>query len=194
MEVCRAEGAGVSPASPPSDAAAGGPVATDTSGSSLSSSSSSFYSNIGYFLPSSSCGSAPTAFNPPYFTYPDEGDAGKAGNAGNAASLCSARSYESLAREPQSPDSGFGFGKEDEAEGEDEEAPGGQTCPLLVLPLRHPAPHLAPARPCSGDPDPDPDPDEGGSVCRSTSMNAQPCRTGYLTLKEVHMTFSNKSI
>lgn len=159
-----------------------------------SSSLSSFY-NIGYFLSGSSSSSAPTACAPAYFTYPDRSDRGK---ASTTVSLCSSfgttRSYESLVRDPQSPDSGFSFRKEDEAENEDTEAPEDQECPLLALPPQH---HYSPPQPSppqlsSGDPPAHAA--EGGLVCRSSSMNVQPCRTGYLTLKELHMTFSNKSI
>lgn len=158
-----------------------------------SSSLSSFY-NIGYFLSNSSSSSAPTVRAPAYFTYPDGRDRGK---GSITVSLCSSfgtsSSYESLARDPQSPDSGFSFGKEDEAENEDTEAPEDQKCPLLALPPQHHSspPQPSPPDPSSGDPPTDP---AEGCVCRSSSMNVQPCRTGYLTLKELHMTFSNKSI
>lgn len=160
-----------------------------SSASSSSSSSSSFYTNIGYFLSSSSGSSAPATRGPAYFTYSDDG-----GNASITVSLFSSfgmtRGSESLEEEPQSPDSGFSFGNEDEAEKEHAEDAEEQICPLLVFPFQHPSPPppLSPSHLSSGDSA------DGGSVCRSSSMNVQPCRTGYLTLKELHTTFSNKSI
>lgn len=187
VEVYDAAAASVSP---PSSVYPSAPMQSEASGSSPS--LSSFF-NIGYFPSSSFSGSDPTVRSPASFTYPDGGDSGDAGVSG---SLCSSfgntRSYESLKREPQSPDSGFSFGKEDESK--ETESEGDQICPLLGLPpQRPPKPPLpSPPHPSSGDPPVDSA--EGGSVCRSSSMNEQPCRTGYLTLKELHMTFSNKSI
>lgn len=186
VEVCEAL------ASPPSVSALAPSAGPDTGGDAVSraswSSSSSFYTNMGYFR-SSSCGSpAPAMRGPAYFTYPDDGDSG---NDGVTISLCSSfGKTESLEPEPQSPDSGFGFRKEDEEEKEDPEAPEETISPLLVFSFQHPSPSppLSPCHLSSGDPA------DGGSICRSSSMNAQPCRTGYLTLKELHMTFSNKSI
>lgn len=176
VEVCYVK------ASPPSSAFAAmlsGPSAgPDTDGGSSWSSSSSFCTNIGYFLSSSSGCSAPAVRGPAYF----EGE-GDSGDAGIPVPLCCScgtpRGSEGPQQEPLSPDSGFSFGKEDEAEEEDAEVPEDQICPLLVLRASHPSPA---------------DSADGGSVCRSSSMNVQPCRTGYLTLKELHMTFSNKSI
>lgn len=159
-----------------------------------SSSSSSFF-NIGYFLSDSSSSSAPTVRAPAYFTYPDGRDGGK---ASITVSLCSSfgttSSYESLARDPQSPDSGFSFRREGEAGNEDTKAPEDQKCPLLALPPQHHSSPPQPSPPHLSSDDPLTDPAEGGSVFRSSSVNVQPCRTGYLTLKELHMTFSNKSI
>uniref|UniRef100_A0A674P286 Fibronectin type-III domain-containing protein n=1 Tax=Takifugu rubripes TaxID=31033 RepID=A0A674P286_TAKRU len=189
IEVCDAAVASVSP---PSSVFPSAPMQSDASGSSPS--LSSFF-NIGYFPSSSFSGSAPTVRSPASSAYPDEGDSGDAGVSG---SLCSSfgntRSYESLKRESQSPDSGFSFRKEDESKETDSEVSGDQICPLLgLLPQRPPKPPLlSPPHLSSGDPPVDSA--EGGSVCRSSSMNEQPCRTGYLTLKELHMTFSNKSI
>uniref|UniRef100_H3C2E5 Fibronectin type-III domain-containing protein n=1 Tax=Tetraodon nigroviridis TaxID=99883 RepID=H3C2E5_TETNG len=177
VEVCEAL------ASPPSVSAPAPSAGPDTGGNAVSR-----YTNMGYFR-SSSCGSpAPAVRGPAYFTYPDDGDSG---NDGIAVSLCSSfGKTESLEPEPQSPDSGFGFRKEDEEEKEDPEAPEETISPLLVFFFQHPSPSppLSPCHLSSGDPA------DGGSICRSSSMNAQPCRTGYLTLKELHMTFSNKSI
>ncbi|XP_073349778.1 interleukin-2 receptor subunit beta [Pagrus major] len=201
---------------------------SDTSGVADNSSSLSNFSNRGYFLSSSSGGSARTDPNPAYFTYKEDFH-----NQHNShplhLSLCpsitSCPTYESLKREPQSPDSGFGIGKEDEedkggfmVEGVEEEEVSDvhQTSPLLILPLHLP-PHMCP--PASTPPPPNapsliqessgsqqvdtPVAAASGSyaawplasaMCRSTSMPVEPCKTGYLTLKELQTTFSNKSI
>lgn len=132
--------------------------------------------------------------------------------------------YESLKREPQSPDSGFGIGKEDEEEQEEknvEDVEGEEvsddrpTCPLLILPLRLPSQLCPPSSPplppnalsppqVSSDGqlvDPPVAAASGsyaawplaGAMCRSSSMPVEPCKTGYLTLKELQTTLSNKS-
>ncbi|KAM9346036.1 interleukin-2 receptor subunit beta [Symphorus nematophorus] len=205
---------------------------SDTSGvaDNSSSSSSSGFSNMGYFLSSSSCGSARTDPNPAYFTY--QGDFHNLHNNHNLhlslwpSITINCPTYESLKREPQSPDSGFGVGNEDEEDKEDkklvdEEGEGvsdnQQTSPLLILPL-----HLPPQMCPPSSPPPPPNApsltqvssDESqqvetpvaaasgsyeawplaGGMCRSSSMPVEPCRTGYLTLKELQTTFSNKSI
>lgn len=130
--------------------------------------------------------------------------------------------YESLKWEPQSPDSGFGITLEDEEEHQeknvDEEVDrildDHQTPPFLVLPLHPPYP-LCP------NPSPPPSPTapsptqassgiqmvdaaaaggcyvawpSAGAMCRSSSMPVESSKTGYLTLKELQTTFSNKSI
>lgn len=203
---------------------------SDTSGvaGDSSSSSSSGFSNMGYFLSSSSSSSAPTDPNPAYFTYQEEFH-----NLNNShslhLSLCPSintfPSYESLKREPLSPDSGFGIGKEDEEDKEDKKVTGvegeevsddHQTSPLLILPVHHPSRMC----PLSSPPPPPINPSLtqvssdsqqvdtpllvasgsyaawplAGAVCRSSSMPVEPCKTGYLTLKELQTTFSNKSI
>lgn len=196
VEVCDAK------ASPPSSvlafasmqsAPSASPDTDGNAGSSSSwSSSSSFYANIDYFLSSTSRSSVPAMRGPADFTYTDDGDSG---NTGITVSLCSSfgntRGSESLEQEPQSPDSGFSFGKEDEVEKEETEIQEDQICPLLVFPFQHPSPPPPPLSPSHLS---SVDSADGGSVCRSSSMNVQPCRTGYLTLKELNMTFSNKSI
>lgn len=126
---------------------------------------------------------------PAYFIYP-----GHSGNTGTAVSprcsFGSAGGSEKLEPESQSQDSGFSYGKEDEAEREELEVPEEQIYPLLLSPFQPPSP----PPPLTPPPLYDGDSADGGSVCRSSSMNVQPCRAGYLTLKELHMTFSNKSI
>lgn len=184
IEVCDTATASVSP---PSSVYPSAPMQSDASDSSLSS-----FFNIGYFPSSSFSGSAPTVLSPASFTYPDEGGSGDAVGRSLCSSFGNTRSYESLKREPLSPDSGFSFGKEDESKETDSE--GDQICPLLGLPPQHPPKPPLPSPPHISSGDPPADSAEGGSVCRSSSMNEQPCRTGYLTLKELHMTFSNKSI
>ncbi|XP_070779836.1 interleukin-2 receptor subunit beta [Enoplosus armatus] len=199
---------------------------SDTSG--VSSSSSSCFSNMGYFMSSSSSGSAQTDPGPAYFTY--QGDFYNLHSSHNlhlslGPSLTTSPAYVSLKREPQSPDSGLGLGKEDEedkgdikvvdVEG-DEVSDDHQNSPLPILPL-----HLPSQMCCPSSPPPPPnapsvvqassdgqqvDVDVAaasgsyaawplvGAMCRSSSMHVEPCKTGYLTLKELQTTFRNKSI
>ncbi|XP_068435053.1 interleukin-2 receptor subunit beta [Clinocottus analis] len=196
---------------------------SDTSGvvDSFSSSSSSCFSNMGYFMSISSSSSARTDPNPAYFIYQEDFH-----NLHNSLglrlslhpSLDAFPTYESLKREPQSPDSGFGVGKEDEdkrfANAEEDEASDGP--PHLFLPLHLPSQ----MRPTSSAPPPPNTPaltlipchsqqveapvaaaggshaawPPAGAMSRSSSMPGEPCKTGYLTLKELQATFSNKSI
>lgn len=189
---------------------------------SASSMSSSCFSNMGYFTSSSPGSSAPTNPSPAYFTYQD--DFPNLHSHDLHLSLCapfdSSRVYESLKREPQSPDSGFGTYDDRKDENVDvkgeEKSAHHHGPPLLLLPLQVPA-QIYP----SSFPPPPPSPnapalvfteslqvDEpeeaagesyaawplAGAMCRSSSMPVEPCRTGYLTLKELQTTFSNKSI
>ncbi|XP_035510284.1 interleukin-2 receptor subunit beta [Morone saxatilis] len=201
---------------------------SDTSGvvDNSSSSSSSCFSNMGYFMSSSSSSSARTDPNPAYFTYQD--DFHNLHNSRNLhLSLCpiftSSATYESLKREPQSPDSGFGIGKEDEDDSEDKSAVDfegeevlKECSPLFILPLHLPSRMPPPSSPSpppytpsltqvSSDSQPVDAPVAGagesyaawplaGAMCRSSSMPVEPGKTGYLTLKELQTTFSNKSI
>ncbi|AWP18659.1 putative interleukin-2 receptor subunit beta [Scophthalmus maximus] len=187
--------------------------------------SSSCFSNMGYFMSSYSSSVARSDTNPAYFTYQDEFHNDPNFHLALCPSLTCLSAYESLKREPQSPDSGFGFGQEDEEDkknekGTDVEGEGVsddlQSSPLLVLPL-HPPPRVcppssAPAPPhlpslnqtCSDSQEEDaPVVDAcenyaawpiAGTMCRSSSMPSEPGKTGYLTLKELQTTFSNKSI
>ncbi|XP_055015998.1 interleukin-2 receptor subunit beta isoform X2 [Boleophthalmus pectinirostris] len=179
----------------------------------LSSCSSSCFSNMDYFM-SSGTGSSTHTCTSPYFSY-----------QGNVLSphrklhlsLCplfiSSSIYESLRREPQSPDSGFGIGR---FEDQDTEVfHDNQSSPLLLhLPVN--VSSFSPASPLY--------PSEVNLVfdnhgleedtpvaaslasehlsdwpviepmCRASSLPVDTCKSGYLTLKELHTTFSNKSI
>ncbi|XP_070703895.1 interleukin-2 receptor subunit beta [Pempheris klunzingeri] len=203
---------------------------SDTSGvaDNFSSSSSSCFSNMGYFMSSSSSSSARTEASPAYFTYQD--DFHNLHTSHNLhPSLCPSLTIspkcDSLKREPQSPDSGFDTGKEDEKNKEDKKVADVegeevlddlQSSPLLILPLQLPSQICPP----SSLPPPPNDPclnqvshdshqvdtpvaaasgsyaawPLAGAMCRSSSMPVEPCKTGYLTLKELQTTFSNKSI
>lgn len=180
-------------------------------------------------MSASSSSSGRTDPSPAYFTYHE--DFHKLNNDHNLhVSLCpsfiTSPVYETLKREPQSPDSGFGTGKEDEGDEihemrmdvEGKEAyDDSQSSSLLIVPLHlpfrmspppsAPPPHSPPSltqlssdsqqmmnvpvAAASGSYTAWP---VAGSMCRSSSMPVEPCKTGYLTLKELQTTFSNKSI
>ncbi|XP_034055938.1 interleukin-2 receptor subunit beta isoform X1 [Gymnodraco acuticeps] len=184
------------------------PSATSGSSGVVDNSSSSCFSNMGYFISSSSGNSSVrTDPNPAYFTYREDF------HNHLLLNLCSAPdtfpNYESLKKEPQSPDSGFGFGKEDEEFVEDEEVFDDHP-PLLTLPLHLPlwmcSPFAATTPPSPTLISPESQQEDvpaagdggswpsAGSMSRSSSMPVEPCRTGYMTLKELQTTFSNKSI
>nr|XP_020476888.1 interleukin-2 receptor subunit beta [Monopterus albus]XP_020476889.1 interleukin-2 receptor subunit beta [Monopterus albus] len=199
---------------------------SDTSGAfdNSSFSSSSCFSNRGYFMSSASSNTTQTDHSPVYFTYQDDfHDLNKGHNLrlSLCPSLAASPAYESLKKEPQSPDSGFGIGKEDEEEKKDERDTEGeevsddhQSSPLLILPLPSwmcpppyapPPPHPPSATQISSDSHQVDAPVAAASgsytawpvasaMCRSSSMPVEPCKTGYLTLKELQTTFSNKSI
>ncbi|XP_029014461.1 LOW QUALITY PROTEIN: interleukin-2 receptor subunit beta [Betta splendens] len=188
---------------------------SDTSGvgDNFSSSSSSVFYNLGYFRSPSSGSSARTDPSAAYFTYED--DLHTFHNGRNLhVSLCPTSAappaYEVLKWQLQTPDSGFGMGPDEEEDKSDGRSVGvgavgteasadpavwNPPPPPPALPLPHP-PVLAhkpsdlqaaaadggcAAWPVSG-------------MCRSSSMPVEPCKTGYLTLKELQTTFSNKSI
>ncbi|XP_010901443.2 interleukin-2 receptor subunit beta [Esox lucius] len=179
-----------------------------------SSSQSSFFSNVGYFYSNHTSGLCFESC-PVYFTY--RGDE-------PSLLAATSSSYERLQhldwpqREPQSPDSGFGMENgedpvEEEGEGKkqsmmvhvDHHSP-----PLLVLTLSWPAqmstgPQQTPSVPqlplqiteIASDTVPcnlysawpvD------GALGRSSSMTVEPTCSGYLTVKELQNTYSNKSI
>lgn len=239
VEVC--EGWDVVPSTSPSASSASSTSAllhfqsypsadTDTSGivDNFSSSSSSCFYNMGYFMSASSTSSALTDPSPAYFTYQD--DFHRLNNSHDIhVSLCPSfttlPAYETLKREPQSPDSGFGIENADEEDKKDERgmdvageevSDDPQSSPVFILPLHLPS-QICP--PSSAPPPPLPpgltqkSPDSqqadvpvaaaggsyaawpvAGAMCRSSSMPVEPCKTGYLTLKELQTTFSNKSI
>lgn len=204
-------------------------IGSDTSGTSLQ----SFYSNIGYFLSSSSGISARSDPNPAYFTYKDNLFNTWQDDGDCPDFLCgpsaTTRRYESLKREPQSPDSGF----DGENEGEEERNERGdvdirdwKTFPLnlphhhfpphstltltMTLPPPHPPPlpgvlpHAEETLDCPSAETPAADAagvsyaawPSAGSMARSSSVNVElnKSKTGYLTVKDLQMTFRNKSI
>lgn len=243
VELCESKSFDVAPSTSPSCSSTSALLhykASPSSGSDTSGvvdhyflSSSSSFSNMDYFLSSSSGVSARTNRNPAYFTYQDNFHTWHDSH-NLPTSLCgpfaTTRCYESLKREPQSPDSGFGVEKEDEEEKNEE---GGecrndcQTSSLIILPLIVPNKLCPPSSPPVPSPSPPPPPPsalapaeaspdnpsvetpavdaggatyaawpQAGSMARSSSVNVEPskAKTGYLTLKELQTTFSNKSI
>ncbi|KAM9745679.1 interleukin-2 receptor subunit beta [Menidia menidia] len=190
---------------------------SDTSGIVCSSSAFSTFSNVGYFISGSSGDPAYSHHVAEYFTYRDAFghlSRGLGHNLSVDCPLVSCPDYESLKREPESPDSGCGlFGEEegkDYARGVDlkEKGLSDQTIPLFVFPqhLPCPSPPPAPAHPqtsSGGQPAAVAGTAVRGSstawlaasaMSRSSSMPVEPSETGYLTLKELQATFSNKSI
>ncbi|KAK7939433.1 hypothetical protein WMY93_002759 [Mugilogobius chulae] len=193
-------------------------IHSPSAGNPLSSCSSSCFSNMDYFMSSSNSSSTQTGTGP-YFNSVQFGYQGNAQTGSSPRklhlSLCpsfiSSSVYKSLQREPQSPDSGFGVGRYEEQDVE--VVHNNQSSPLLLhLPL--PASSLSPASPSdeslvfdnqaleeeapvvaspavsghlSGWPETEP-------MCRASSLPVDTCKSGYLTLKELHTTFSNKSI
>uniref|UniRef100_A0A8C6WF89 Interleukin 2 receptor, beta n=1 Tax=Neogobius melanostomus TaxID=47308 RepID=A0A8C6WF89_9GOBI len=168
-----------------------------------SSGSSSCFSNMGYFMSSDNSSSSRTRTSP-YFSYPDNARV----RTGNFSSLCS------LQREPQSPDSGFGIGR---LEDQDMEClDDNQNSPLLLrLPLSvssfSPAPPSFPSdanlvfdnQGLEEDAPTVASPALSGNLsawpvaepmCRASSLPVDTSKSGYLTLKELQTTFSNKSI
>uniref|UniRef100_A0A3P8V8W9 Interleukin-2 receptor subunit beta n=1 Tax=Cynoglossus semilaevis TaxID=244447 RepID=A0A3P8V8W9_CYNSE len=104
-----------------------GENSSSSSSSSSTSSSSSCFSNMGYFLSSSSGSGAhltPTDPSAAYCTYQDEVHKPPRGHTLHLT-LCpsssfSSSTYERLKREPQSPDSGFDFTQESEGDLQEE--------------------------------------------------------------------------
>uniref|UniRef100_A0A3P9JPM3 Fibronectin type-III domain-containing protein n=1 Tax=Oryzias latipes TaxID=8090 RepID=A0A3P9JPM3_ORYLA len=139
------------------------------------SSSLSNYSNMGYFMSSSSGALTPTDPNPGYFTYKDD--------FGPHPFLDSDPSYESLKKEPSSPDSGIGFIEENEETNKRHMDERQEDCPPFLFFSQHLSSCSSSAALLAS-----------SSVCRSSSMPVETSRSGYLTLKELQATFSNKSI
>uniref|UniRef100_G3NZ30 Interleukin 2 receptor, beta n=1 Tax=Gasterosteus aculeatus TaxID=69293 RepID=G3NZ30_GASAC len=158
-----------------------------------SSSSSSFFSNVGYFISSSSGSLAPTGLGPAHPACRDDFRNTLNLRLSLHPALDGCPTYESLTREPHSPDSGLGIAKEDEDGDED-------TCPCA--PPAPNAPTLTTIANKSQQAEVSVAAAHGhyaawpvpGAMCRSSSMPVEPCKTGYLTLKELQTTFSNKSI
>ncbi|XP_028268917.1 interleukin-2 receptor subunit beta [Parambassis ranga] len=186
---------------------------SDTSGVVDNSSSSSCFSNVGYFM--SSCDSAQSEHSLAYFSYQDHFQ-----NSPNLPSslgplLAAGTTHESLMWQPKSLDFGLPIREQDGTDMvlEEEEALDEQSSPVLIIPFS------LPSLVCPPPPSPPPlgliqTPSDSqqvelpvpadssssetwlvaGAMCRSSSMPVEPSKTGYLTLKELQMTFSNKSI
>ncbi|KAM9392058.1 interleukin-2 receptor subunit beta isoform 2-T2 [Pholidichthys leucotaenia] len=171
----------------------------------------SCFSNMGHFTSSSSGISAQIDPGPAYFTYNDDFHGL---HPSLDLLLSTSPAYDSLKREPQSPDSGFIVIMEDEA---GELFFSDQHSPFLNLPLQPPSSMCPPAPPqtppqlltVTQTPSDIEQVDifvagsgSGSSAAwsaavpmsRSSSMPVEPSKTGYVTLKELHATFSNKSI
>lgn len=186
---------------------------SDSSGIVYNSSSLSSFSNMGYFMSGSSGHSSRTDSHLAYFTYNDPFHTLPSGpQPPPYDTFISGLGYESLKREPESPDSGFGIMEEQEKNLNE------HTSPCIILSLHLPS-HT---RPLSSSPPPLPPPpppchppavsqilsirqdlDVSGTaagssaaaaMCRSSSMPVEPFKSDYLTLKELQTTFSNKSI
>lgn len=218
VEVC--EDFDVVPSTSPSSSSTSALIHSQNSGTSgivNNSASSSVFSNRSYFNSSSSGGLACIDPTPAYFTYHDDF------HPSLCPSLWGFPTYESLKREPHSPDSGFGIELEADNEEERYMEGGGQfllddhNIPFLILPVRfppHTCPAISPPTPPSLLVEPQMSSDSHqedapmtaasddsssawlvpGGMCRSSSMPVEPGKTGYLTLKELQATFSNKSI
>uniref|UniRef100_A0A3P8RWP6 Uncharacterized protein n=1 Tax=Amphiprion percula TaxID=161767 RepID=A0A3P8RWP6_AMPPE len=196
---------------------------TDTMGVIDNSSSSSSFSNMGYFMSSSSSLLARADPKPPYqddFHNPNNSNNLKP-KLSPCPSHTTCPAYESLKSEPQSPDSSFGNRKKDEKEDERDMGIDGEqvlddhNSHFLILPL-HPPSQICPppfspmlSHPASvvqiSHDSQQVDASVtaagvtsaqlmAGAICRSSSMPVEPSKNGYLTLKELQTTFSNKSI
>ncbi|XP_068192167.1 interleukin-2 receptor subunit beta [Antennarius striatus] len=198
-------------------------TASDSSGvvDDCSSSSSSFFSNMGYFLSSSIGSSVQTEASHAYFSY--QADVLNQHHGHNLhrslwPSFTTTPIYESLKKEPQNP--GFDFGEEDETEKKDkmivdaELSHNHETSPLIIAQLHLPSKMCPSSPPPSNAPSPTQVSSAGrqvdapavaaggsyaawplaGAMCRSSSMPTEPSKTGYLSLKELQTTSSNKSI
>uniref|UniRef100_A0AAQ5ZLF0 Interleukin-2 receptor subunit beta N-terminal domain-containing protein n=1 Tax=Amphiprion ocellaris TaxID=80972 RepID=A0AAQ5ZLF0_AMPOC len=196
---------------------------TDTMGVIDNSSSSSSFSNMGYFMSSSSSLLARADPKPPYqddFHNPNNSNNLKP-KLSPCPSHTTCPAYESLKSEPQSPDSSFGNRKKDEKEDERDMGIDGEqvlddhNSHFLILPLHLPSqicpPPFSPilSHPASvvqiSHDSQQVDASVtaagvtsaqlmAGAICRSSSMPVEPSKNGYLTLKELQTTFSNKSI
>ncbi|XP_068606459.1 interleukin-2 receptor subunit beta [Brachionichthys hirsutus] len=194
---------------------------SDTSGvvDDCSSSSSSFFSNMGYFLSSSFSSSARTDPSHSSFTYQEDLLNQRHLHRSFWPSFTTATPiYESLNKEPRSPNPGFDIGKEDENDKKGKMIADAEVLhhreTLTVVPLHSPSEMFpscpppsdapsrtqvssdrhqvaAPAAAASGSYAAWP---LAGAMCRSSSMPVEPSKAGYLSLKELQTTFSNKSI
>ncbi|XP_028311181.1 interleukin-2 receptor subunit beta-like [Gouania willdenowi] len=189
-------------------------VGSNTSKVVDSSTSSSCFSNLGYFMSSSSESSDQTSPPPAYFTCEKDF---RSFQSFISPPVSTCLNYERLKRGPHSPDSGFCTGNEDKSNTDVEM---NQDLEDLSFPLIFPL-HLQHLMVLSPSPSPSPptlhqpfspaqfsadnqqveDPTANfeawpvsDAMCRPSSMPVDSSKTGYLTIKELHATFSNKSI
>ncbi|CAL1588816.1 unnamed protein product [Knipowitschia caucasica] len=161
----------------------------------FSSCSSSCFSNMDYFMSSSENSSAQTRTRPFFSDQSSVLTSNRRPHLSLSPSILSSSIYESLKQEPQSPDSGFGVGKFEEQEN--------QSSPLLSLALTVSSPVYTSDETLvlhnqGMDEHTGPNEDLGWPVtepmCRASSLPVDPGKAGYLTLKDLHATFSNRSI
>lgn len=175
---------------------------------------SSCFSNVDYFMSSYNSSSSRTRTSP-YFSYQDGVQSEhRKPQLSLLPPFTSLSIYESLLREPQSPDSGFGMGRLEDQDMESLDD--NQNSPLLFhLPLSvssfPPASLPFPSdvnlvfdnHGLEEDEPTAASPAVSGNLsawpvaepmCRASSFPMDTSKSGYLTLKELQTTFSNKSI
>lgn len=179
-----------------------------------SSCSSSCFSNVDYFMSSYNSSSSRTRTSPNFSYHGNIQSTHRKLQPSLCPPFTSSSIYKTLRREPHSPDSGFGIGRFEDPEME--VLDDNQNSPLLLhLPLSvssfPPAPPPFPSdvnlafdnQGLEEDAPTAASPAVCGNLsawpvaepmCRASSLPVDACISGYLTLKELQTTFSNKSI